>query len=109
MKGTQHPVWKEVFSSPCIAYDPKEIKRIMDMLGESPAEFAERFYVSESAVKSWITPEGKPKHRPLFGPALRLMYWAAKEANERGCGVNNLIRMHYRYPVGQDAHSQEAE
>ncbi len=94
--GTQHPVWKEVFSSPCIAYEPHEIKRIMDMLGESPAEFADRFYVSESAVKSWITPEGKPKHRPLVGPAARLMYWAAVEANERGSGFNNLIRVRYR-------------
>ena len=100
MRGTGNPVWREVFKSPCIAYGPKEIKRIMNMLGESAAEFAERFYVSECAVKSWITPEGKPKHRPLVGPAVRLMYFAALEANERGCGFNNLIRVHYRIGGG---------
>lgn len=96
MKGTKSPVWREVFRTPCIGYEPHEIKRIMQMLGESPAVFAERFYVSESAVKAWITDAGKPKHRPLYGPALRLMYFAAQEANEKGCAVNNLIRMHYR-------------
>lgn len=97
MKGAEYPVWKAIFNSPCIAYEPEEIKKIMYMLGESPVEFAERFYVSESAVKAWITPEGKPKHRPLVGPAVRLMYFAAMEANERPSGVNNLIRMCYQY------------
>lgn len=92
-KGTTSPVWRQIFKPGFVCYSPAEIKRIRQTLGESPEEFAQRFFVSQDAVKSWETVEGQVKHRECTGPAARLMYWAAVEANERGCSKNNLIRL----------------
>ena len=65
----------------------------MQTLGETPAIFAERFFVSEAAVKSWISPIGSTKHREVVGAAARCMYWAEIETTQRGSAQNNLIRL----------------
>ena len=74
-------------------YSPEEVKRIMQTLGETPAEFAERFFLSKAAVISWISPIGSSKHREVVGAAARCMYWAEVEISQRGSSQNNLIRL----------------
>ena len=74
-------------------YPPEEVKRIRQTLGETPAQFAERFFLSEAAVKAWESPEGSSKHREVVGAAARCMYWAEVEITQRGSAQNNLIRL----------------
>jgi len=88
-----------VFRAPMVVYTPAEIRRIRQTLGETVEKFAERFKLSATAVKAWETPEGQAKHRECEGPAAVLMWWAAQEANARGCKTGNLIRLASRYGV----------
>ena len=84
----------DIFKKPFVCYEPVEVKLIRVILKETPSEFAKRFAVSESAVKSWETPRGLAKHAECLGAAGKLMYWAAVVANERGSG--NSIRLSMR-------------
>jgi len=86
----------EIFNKPFVCYEPHEIKRIMQKLGLNPAEFSKWFGVSESAVKSWISPRGSAKHAECLGAAGKLMYWAAVVANSKGSAKGNLIRLGMR-------------
>ena len=83
----------EFFQPGFVSYSPGEVRRIRAALGESIEDFANRFFVSKEAVKSWEAPEGSAKHREVIGAAARCMYWAAVEANERPSAKNNLIRL----------------
>ena len=74
-------------------YPPEVVKRIRETLGETPAQFAERFFLSEAAVKAWESPEGSSKHREVLGAVARCMYWAEVEISQRGSSQNNLIRL----------------
>ena len=83
----------EFFKPRFKSYSPEDVKRIMQTLGETPVIFAERFFVSEAAVKAWISPVGSSKHREVLGAAARCMYWAEVEISQRGSSQNNLIRL----------------
>lgn len=90
-------VWGQLFGSPFVFYAPEQIRQIRRDLGETRAEFGARFIVGIYTIQSWEEPEESPKHRECLGAAARLMYWAEKESQERGCRVGNQIRRGIRY------------
>jgi len=88
---------REIFKPAVIARSPKEIKLLRIMLGESHAQWSDRFRCSISSVKKWEQPaikNGKEnlEHREPSGSEYLLLHWAAVEAQERGCNTGNLIR-----------------
>lgn len=88
-----------IFKIPFVLYSPEEIRTIRLTLGETTAQFAQRFKAAESTIKGWEAPMGSASHRDCEGANATIMWICAHLANTKAGSIGQSIRMASAYGV----------